>query len=121
MFFNSAEKDEENRLRKEKDEADKKAASKRRTDVLMESYYLEQKENELIAEAQEADYKINRKKMYTMPHYTRLQTQADTEVERVPGGWIFYKTTGSNNRTESSTFVPFVEEKIEMFYKLKNG
>jgi len=121
MFFNSAEREEELKKTQDQAEADKKAANKRRTDELMESYYLEQKEQELIQNALEEQYVLNRKKLYTMAHYDRTRVQTDVEVERVPGGWIFYRSAETKDGTGTSTFVPFAEEKIEMFYKLKNG
>jgi len=121
MFFNSAEREEE---RKKKEADDKKATAaihKSRHDEMMKTYYLEQAEAKLIQEAQEAQYVLNRKQLYTMPHYTRIEIQDDTFAERVPGGWIFYRDTQVKGKSGTSTFVPFAEEKIEMFYKLKNG
>jgi len=118
MFWkNTEDKVREEAERVERERLKSSASNKRRTDELMEAYYIEQKEKDLIAKAQEEDYKINRKRMYTLPHYDRLQIHEDTWIERVPGGWIFYQTAG---KTQTGTFVPFTEEKIEMFYKLKN-
>ena len=109
-------KDEEERIAEEEYKLDRDAVIKQ----TMESYKVRRAQEKTEAAEREKVYLANRKKMYTLEHYKRLDIHNDTWVERVPGGWIFYNTKDTNNNKPQSTFVPYTEEKFEMFYTLKN-
>jgi len=116
-------------LLKEKKEQEAKDAAKAkglreelerrdRIDKIMAKHRAEMDEAAKEAAVREVVYAKNRRQLYTMPHYDRLDIHDDTCAERVPGGWIFYFTSGKD--ALASTFVPFTEESVETFYKLKN-